>query len=181
MMDAQGTKLLMRLTSLVIKISAYISYACMVAMMLLIISDPFMRYLVGMPLYWSNEVSTFLMVVMAYTGMGIVFAKGGHVRVTLIFNRLPNRIRNILWIIIASFATLYIGILTYAIARLARISFEVGRVTPTAELPYYPWQILVVLGLIVFGLCLLTFTIKRFLIAFGMRKEDDNHELLKIQ
>ena len=180
-MSTRGTKSLLWVANLVIKTSGFISYACMVAMMLLVISDPFMRYMVGMPLYWSNEVSTFLMVAMAYTGLGIVFAKGGHIRVTLIFNRLPHRIRNILWIIIASLATLYIGILTYAVARLARVSFKVGRVTPTAELPYYPWQILVVLGLIVFTLALLIFTIKRLLIAFGMRKEEDHHELINIE
>jgi TRAP-type C4-dicarboxylate transport system permease small subunit len=180
-MSTQEKNGLLRLVNLVIKASGFISYACMVVMMLLIISDPFMRYMVGMPFYWSNEVSTFLMVAMAYTGLAIVFVKGGHVRVTLIFDRLPQRIRNVLWIIIASLAMFYIGILTYAVARLARVSFEVGRVTPTAELPYYPWQVLVVLGLIVFALVLLIFTINRLLIAFGVRKEDDIQQLITIE
>lgn len=172
---------MLKLARLILKISGYISYGCMILMMLLIISDPFMRYMVGMPLYWSNEVSTFLMVTMAYAGLGIVFAKGGHIRVTLIFDRLPPAVQNIFWIIISSLATIYIGILTYAIARLAKISIKVGRVTPTAELPYYPWQILVVVGLIIFCLVLLIFTIKRILIAFGMIKQEETHELIKIR
>jgi C4-dicarboxylate transporter, DctQ subunit len=159
----------------IIKGMGYISYFCLALMMLLVISDPFMRYVSGTPLYWSNEVSTLLMVVMAYTGLGVAFTKGHHVRITLIFNRLPMKAREVFWIVIALFTMGYIVILGFSLMRRAILSFMDGRVTQTAELPYYPWEMLVVIGLAGFFLAVLLFVLNELPKVWDLRRQDDDY------
>jgi len=156
----------------------FASYVCLCGMLVLLILDPFLRYIVGSPFYWSNEVSTFLMMLMAFTGFGITLAKGEHVRATLIFSRLPQKAQNVLWIIISLVTIFYVGLVAYAVTRLALSSLEFSAVTPTAELPFFPWQLLAALGLIAFLVALIMLAVKRIAIALGLRKESEEEKRL---
>jgi len=157
----------------------FAAYVCLVGMLLLVISDPIMRYLVGSPIYWSNEVSTFLMVEMALCGLAITFAKGKHVRVTLIFNKLSRKAQNVMWVIISLLTLGFSGLLAYSVMQLALSSLEFNAKTETAELLTFPWQLAAALGLIVFFIALLVFTVKRIAIAFGLREEEEGEELIE--
>jgi len=158
----------------------FASYVCLVGMLLLVISDPIMRYAVGSPIYWSNEVSTFLMVEMALCGFAIAFAKGKHVRVTLIFDRLSHKVKSVMWVVVSLLTLCFSGFLVYVVMRLAISSLESGAVSFTAELPLFPWQLVAALGLIVFFMTLLVFTVKRIAIAAGwMEEEEEGGELVE--
>jgi len=171
-MSRRGASELLSLVARVIIRAAglFASYVCLGGMLLLVISDPILRYFVGQPLYWSNEVSTFLMVLMAFTALGITLIKGKHVRVTLIFSRLPRKVQNVLWVIISLMTIFYVGILSYAVMRLALSSLALNAETPTAELPFFPWQVIAALGLIVFLVALVAFTVRRVAIARAPRE-----------
>jgi len=155
----------------IIKAGGFLAaYVCMSGMLILIISDPILRYLMGSPFYWSNEVSTFLMVVMVATGFGITFAKGKHVRVTLIFDRLPKKAQDVLWVIHSLLALFFVGILAYGVIKLSFSSLILGVLTGTAELPFFPWQMVAGFGLIVFFVAVAVFTVRR--LAIGMSLEE---------
>jgi TRAP-type C4-dicarboxylate transport system permease small subunit len=140
---------------------------------MLVISDPILRYLAGRPIYWSNEVSTFMMVLMALASFGIALIKGKHVRVTLIFGKLSRQVQNVLWVITSLIGVFYTGILSYAVMRLALSSLIFGAVTPTAELPFFPWQMAGTFGLIVLFVAVVLFTVRRIGIASAPKKEKE--------
>lgn len=149
------------------------AYVCLSVMLALMAIDPLMRYIVGSPLFWSNEVSAFLMVVMFFTALGITLAMGKHVRVTVIFSILPRKAQNVLWVIICLAGLFFASFLGYAVTRLALSSLEVGARTYSSEMLVFPWQMIAVLGLIVFLVALIMFTIHRIAIALGMREEGE--------
>ena len=155
------------------------SYICLAGMLLLVISDPIMRYLVGSPIYWSNEVSTFLMVEMALCGLAITFAKGKHVRVTLIFNKLHRKTQNVMWVIISLLTLGFSAVLAYSVFQLALSSLEFHAKTETAELLTFPWQLAAAIGLTIFFIALLFFTVTRIAIAFGLRQEEEGQTLIE--
>ena len=152
------------------------SYVFLAGMLILLISDPIMRYLLGRPFYWSNEVSTFLMIEMAFAGFAITLAKGRHMRLTLFFNKAPRKIQNVLWVIISLVTTFYVSLVIYAVTRLAFSSLIFGCVTSTAELPFFPWQIVAAIGLLVFLMALVMFTVKRMAIALALKEESKEDE-----
>jgi TRAP-type C4-dicarboxylate transport system permease small subunit len=118
------------------------------------------------------------MIEMAFAGFAITLANGKHVRVTLIFDKVPRKVQNVLWVIISLVTTFYICIVTYAVTRLAFSSLTLGCVTSTSEIPFFPWQIVAALGLTVFLMALVIFTAKRIAIALGRREESKEEERL---
>jgi TRAP-type transport system small permease protein len=151
----------------------FAAYICLPAMLVLIISDPILRYFVGRPFFWSNEVSTFLMILMAFSSFGMTLQRGQHVRVTLLFHKLPNHIQNILWVVVSTLTSIYTGFLSYTVFRLAFSSLSIRALTPTANLLFFPWQFLAGLGLLTFLVALILFTAKRISIASAEKKEKE--------
>jgi TRAP-type C4-dicarboxylate transport system permease small subunit len=171
-----GECLLIAAKKIVMAGGFFAAYICLPAMLLLIISDPFLRYFVGRPFFWSNEVSTFLMILMAFAGFGTALHKGQHVRVILLFSKLPHQVQNILWVVVSLLTSIYIGLLSFTVFRLAFSSLSINALTPTANLVFFPWQLLAGLGLFTFFLALILFTAKRIAIASSKKeaKEEDS-------
>ena len=60
------------------------------------------RYFFAAPLVWAEEVSNFLFVWSAYLGAAYVLAEDGHLRVSVVADRLPPRVQA--WLRCASLA-----------------------------------------------------------------------------
>jgi TRAP-type C4-dicarboxylate transport system permease small subunit len=147
------------------------SYVCLPIMLFLIALDPFMRYMMGSPFFWSNEISTYLMVLVAFNSFGVVLAKEGHIRVTLIFGRLSLKVQNVLWVIISLAGLFYVSFLGYALIRLTYSSFTYRVRSATAEMLVFPWQIIATWGLIVFLVAMIGFTVNRIVVASRQGRE----------
>jgi TRAP-type C4-dicarboxylate transport system permease small subunit len=145
-------------------LSAYVLLSVMISLMAL---DPIMRYLFGAPFFWSNEVTTYLMVAMVFNGFGIALLTGQHISINLIFDRLPPKAKNLMWIIISVAGLFYACLIGYALTLLAISSFTFQVRSPTAQIPILPWQIIAIWGLIGFLTAFILFTIRRIAIASG--------------
>ncbi|MFC1983013.1 TRAP transporter small permease subunit [Chloroflexota bacterium] len=62
-----------------------------VAMVVLIVIDSLLRYLFRAPLQWAYELNMFLLVGMLYLGLAYTQAREGHIRVSIVFVRLPQK------------------------------------------------------------------------------------------
>jgi len=153
-------------------------YICMIGVLVLLTTDPIMRYLVGSPFFWSNEVSTFLMMLMAFFGFAVTLIRGKHVRVTLLFGNMPEQIQNYLWIFISLVGLIYSCFVTYGLFELAFSSLEYNAVTPTAEMPYFPWQLAAAIGMSSLVIAVVLFMIQRVKIALGIKQEKEIHQEL---
>jgi TRAP-type C4-dicarboxylate transport system permease small subunit len=161
-------KLILQILKTIIRSGGYLSsYFCLTGMIVLMALDPFMRYIVGSPFFWSNEVTTFLMMLVVFCGFGITLVKEKHIRVTLLFNRFPIKFQNALWIFISLAGLFYVGYLLYALTHLVVSSYKYQVRSETAELLIFPWQIIALCGLLVFLVSMILFTIKRVAIVFG--------------
>ncbi len=60
-------------------------------MMMLVVVEVFMRYVLRQPLMVADEFSAYMLVALSYLGMAYTWRQGGHVRVTVLVNRLPYR------------------------------------------------------------------------------------------
>lgn len=62
------------------------------AMMLLVVSDVFMRYVMRRPLMVADEISAYLLVTLSFLGFAYTWRAKGHVRVEVVVNYLPPRV-----------------------------------------------------------------------------------------
>jgi len=165
-----------------IKGAGFVSvYIFLPAMLLLMISDVFLRYAVGAPFFWSNEITVYLMILLSFSAFASVFAKGRHVRVTVFFNLLPHKFRNVWWVVISLITAVYVGFIAYAVFALAAYSIERKTITPTTEIIFFPWHLAIGIALVILLIAVVMFTVKRAAIALGMREERENEtELIQL-
>ena len=75
-------------------------------MMMLVVVEVFMRYVLHQPLMVADEFSAYMLVALSYLGMAYTWRQGGHVRVTVLVNRLPYRAAS--WIRFAGLILVFI-------------------------------------------------------------------------
>jgi TRAP-type C4-dicarboxylate transport system permease small subunit len=74
------------------KITGYVSGWIVPVMMILVLYEVLMRYVVGQPAMIGDEFSGYLLVIMVFLGAAFTWKEQGHVRITALINRLPQKI-----------------------------------------------------------------------------------------
>jgi TRAP-type C4-dicarboxylate transport system permease small subunit len=112
----------------------------LLAMMVLTVSDVFLRYFFNHPILGSIELVEYFMVVAGFLGIAWCAIKGGHVKVDLLLSHLPPRIQTI----IDSF-TLFLTMTVvplvawqgFAQARRARHTKSASAILEIPDYPFY--------------------------------------------
>jgi TRAP-type C4-dicarboxylate transport system permease small subunit len=60
-------------------------------MMILVVVEVFTRYVLDRPLMVADEVSAYMLVALSFLGLAYTWRQGGHVRITILVNRLPGK------------------------------------------------------------------------------------------
>lgn len=109
------------------------------------------RFMFDQSIYFMEELSEFLMVLITFFGLGYVTRMGRHIRMTALYDQLPPRARKLLMIVIAAVtATVMLALAWYALEYVQRTAAR-GKVTPALQVPLYLTYIPVVLGFTLSG------------------------------
>ena len=105
------------------------------------------RYVLNQSIYFSEELNEFLIVIVTFMGLGYATRKGIHIRMSAIYDALPQKLRKSLMIFIALVTASMMAVLAwYALEYVQKVASR-GRVTPALQVPLYLTYIWVVLGL----------------------------------
>lgn len=148
---AQPDDLLGRLYKAVATLSQYIVYIAILAMMLVMVAEVFMRYIITEPLGWNiSLVENILMPGLVFLGLPWAYAISAHVAAGMVYDRVPRVARltldwvtRVLLIICAAF-------LIYAGTHIAIDAFILGSVPPPlsaqVRVPTWIWRSFLPLG-----------------------------------
>lgn len=126
--------------------ASQVAHASLWVLTLLVLVDVLMRAL-GAPTVWGAEVSVYLMLALAFLGIGHTWVEDGHFRVTLLVGRLPRRAQLAAEFLCSTLALLFAIAFTYGAYQLSAFAFQLNFVTPTVlKLPLGLLQGLVFLG-----------------------------------
>lgn len=95
----EGPFIMERLNLLVLKMETQLGVVLIGSMLGLISVNVIMRYIFIAPIYWSDELSTYLFVWGTFVSAAIAIAHGDHVRVGIIFDKFPPKIQQIFLIL----------------------------------------------------------------------------------
>ena len=105
------------------------------------------RYIFHRSICFSEELNEFLIVFVTFMGLGYVTRKGIHIRISVVYDLLPQRFRKAMMIIISATTAVMMGTLAwYAFEYVQKVAIR-GRVTPALQLPLYLTYIWVIIGL----------------------------------
>ena len=137
------------------RVMIVVAVVVITAMMLITVSDVFLRYAFKNPIPDSQELTEYMMVCVAFLGMAWVAVKGENIKVDLVVSRLSPRIQAIFDSITY---LLGLGICVFLCWRNfleAPIVRQIGLDSLLLNVPEYPFYLVLAVGLAVLCLVML--------------------------
>jgi TRAP-type C4-dicarboxylate transport system permease small subunit len=135
----------------IFSITDLLAGVCFFALMLLVLANIIMRNAFGQPITGTIDLVELLTV----TGLGFALAhcemNNGNIAMSIVTDKLPKRMQKIIDIAICLIALIFWAVVVWRMFVFAEATLANGRVTPTAEIPLYPF--IFILGINVICLC----------------------------
>lgn len=109
------------------------------------------RFVFNQSLYFSQELNQFLMVLITFIGLGYATRQGRHIRMSAIYDQLPDRAKKVLMIVIAATTAAAMFVLAWYSFKYVQRNFELGRTTPSLQIPLWITYVWVPIGFAVAG------------------------------
>lgn len=145
--ESKPLRILARIDAVIGRIEILILSWGIIAMAVNTIANVLGRYVFHQSIYFSEELNVFLVLIVTFMGLGYATRRGIHIRMSAIYDVLPQRLRKVLMIVIAIVTSVMMAILAwYALQYVIKVASR-GRVTPALQVPLYLTYVWVVLGL----------------------------------
>ncbi|MGB1539435.1 MAG: TRAP transporter small permease [Rickettsiales bacterium] len=116
------------------------------------IANVFGRYLFNQSIYFSEELNQFLIVLVTFVGLGYAARQGRHIRMSAVYDQLPDRGRKALMIVICALTAAIMFLLAYYAVSYLGIVADLGKVTPALQIPLYLTYLWVPVGFTITGI-----------------------------
>ena len=118
------------------------------------------RFVFGRSIYFSEELSRVLIILITFAGISYAARHGRHIRMTAIYDALPSNVRRIMMIIISLITAISMFALCYYAVNYIGTQASRGRVLPALQIPIWTTLLLVPVGLFMTGVQYLLTAIK---------------------
>jgi len=143
---------LQRLDEAIASLEAMTLGLAIIAMAVNTIANVLGRYVLAHSLYFSEELNEILMVTATFAGLGYVTRKGRHIRMSAVYDQVPEPARRWLMAVIALTTAAAMFLLAWhAWGYVAKIAAR-GRLTPAMQLPLWTTYVVVVSGFALAGI-----------------------------
>jgi len=130
------TRTAAQISSTVTRIEEVVLAGGILGIAALTIGNVLARSLLGESLFFAEEVSQFLIVLVTFLGLGYAAGQGRHIRMTAVYDQLPLRGRKALMLLISSTTALLLFYLAYLALDYALGTVRVlGSVSPVLRVP----------------------------------------------
>ena len=119
---------------------------CLVVMTALTFVNVVARYVFSAALSFSEEITTYLFVLLSLLGSAIAAKRGAHLGLTIISDRVGPKAGRVLGIISMAFATAFSAIICYFGFFMALNQFDKGQLTAGTQLPEWIFGSFVPIG-----------------------------------
>ena len=125
-----------KLLSALLNLDIVIAGTALVVLVVLTFSGVFMRYVLGAPFTWLEEVQLWCMVWIVYAAAGAAFRTGSHVAIELVVDMLPEAAQKIIEVIISVIVVVVVGYLLIQSIGFVELFVRSGRTTNMLSVPY---------------------------------------------
>lgn len=142
------------------KIEAVMLAAGVLLMALNTVTNVVSRTVFGQSLFFSEELSRILIILITFAGISYAARQGRHIRMSAIYDALSPSMRKLLMIVITLITALFMFGLAYYALQYMLTQYGRGRVLPALQLPIWMTLIWVPFGFLMTGLQYLLTAIK---------------------
>ncbi|MGF1595217.1 MAG: TRAP transporter small permease [Kiloniellaceae bacterium] len=110
------------------------------------------RFVFGQSIFFAEELNQFLIVLITFVGIGYAARKGRHIRMSAIYDSLPDGWRKALMVAIALITAAAMFILAYYSYLYVTKVAATGRIAPSLRVPIYLTFLWVPIGFVITGI-----------------------------
>ena len=140
---------------------AYLSSLLLVSLVLLILTEIFIRYFFNMSTLIADEYSGYLFLASVFLGLSYTFKENAHIRINILTSRMSEKSNKFIDIFAG---TITIIVLSFALYRTILFTFDSYEMEMLSEsvsqTPLYLTQLVMPLGITLFLLTILVFVLK---------------------
>ena len=140
--------------------TAWLGFISVLALVLLIAHDVFMRYVLNNPTRWTLEVAMAIQLLFGFLCAGYVLREGGHIRMQLLTDHVSQKNRLWLFITTSILGVFLCGVLAYYSFLMAQSSFRIDELTTLVGYPVFLLKSTVVIGFSLLGIQFIAETFK---------------------
>ena len=140
-----------RIDKAIARVEAVLLAAGVLLMALNTMANVVGRYLLGQSLYFSEELNQALIVLITFAGISYAARHGRHVRMSALFDALPDRPKKLLMILIALITAAGMYLLAWYALDYVMTQAQRGRVMPALHVPLWWTIVWVPLGFFLTG------------------------------
>jgi TRAP-type C4-dicarboxylate transport system permease small subunit len=142
------------------RIASVIGVIAVIMMMLVSITDIFLRYAFSQPILDSPDMVQYLMVVAGFTGLAWCAVKGGHVRVDLLVVHFSKKSQALFSALGYLLCLSVVPLVAWQGFEGTRYAIETHKGSTILEIPSYPFYLTLAIGMVLLGLVLVTLLVK---------------------
>ena len=150
----------LKIIRIFIKSGAYVGIAALILMMLVTVSDVFLRYVFNRPILGSIEIVKFLLIIVAFLAIPYCALEDGHVKMDFAVSRLPPRGQTVIEIVGYIFCLVLTITMTCLYIPEAIEMRRVGERSIVLGIPAYPLYLIIFVACLMLSLVLLVNLIK---------------------
>ena len=141
--------------------AAYLSGLVLVSLVLLVLTEIFIRYAFDMSTMIADEYSGYLYLASIFLGLAYTFNEKAHIRINIVTSRLSKKANRLIDVIAGIISTLVLIFAFYRTVLFTYDSYDLEMLSEAvSETPLYLTQIIMPIGIALFILSTLVFVIK---------------------
>ncbi|GHS94906.1 hypothetical protein AGMMS50276_08730 [Synergistales bacterium] len=122
--------------NIIFNLDIVVASVSLVLLIILTFGGVIMRYLVGRPLTWLEEVQLACMVWIVFAAGGAAFRTGNHVAIEMVVDAMPKKAQKIMEYLIGVVVVLVLGYLFIQSIGFTKLFISSGRSTSMLNIPY---------------------------------------------
>jgi TRAP-type C4-dicarboxylate transport system permease small subunit len=115
----------------------YVSTISLVVLVILTTLGVLMRYVVGKPFTWLEEVQLFCMVWIVFGAAGVAFRTHNHVAIEIVVDTMPAKMQKVVEYLIDAIVLIVLGYLLIQSVGFVKLFLRSGRSTSMLGIPYW--------------------------------------------
>lgn len=138
---------------------AWISFVCVVVMMLMNVVDVIIGYLFSKHILGAYELTQRLLMCAVFTAFAYGQSKKTHINMTIVIAKFPRAVCFVIFTVMSILSVLAAGAMTYAAGVQTGVAISTGYMTEVLYIPLWPFYVVETVAMAIFTLALIYDTI----------------------
>lgn len=133
------------------KFEEFIMASGIILMAINTIANVISRYIFNHSIIFAEELNSTFILLVTFAGMGYAARHGRHIRMSAIYDHLPDKLRKILMTVIVAVTSIFMLLLAYYAVQYVFHVYSKGRIMPALGIPLYITYLWVPVGFFITG------------------------------